>query len=83
MKGFTKQHPGVPEKLRGTYAGFASPAAIEHLTFLGITAVELLPVHYHIDEGRLIDAGLVNYWGYKCDAFEELLPARPSYMPAV
>jgi glycogen operon protein len=69
VKGFTQQHPGVPEGLRGTYAGFASPAAIAHLTSLGITAVELLPVHYHIDEGRLVDAGLVNYWGYNTLGF--------------
>jgi len=69
VKGFTKQHPAVPENLRGTYAGFASPAAIEHFTSLGITAVELLPVHYHIDEGRLVDAGLVNYWGYNTLGF--------------
>jgi len=69
VKGFTKQHPGVPETLRGTYAGLSSPAAIEHLTSLGITAVEFLPVHFHIDEGRLIDNGLVNYWGYNTLGF--------------
>ena len=69
VKGFTQQHPSVPESLRGTYAGFASPAAIAHLTSLGVTAVELLPVHYHIDEGRLVDAGLGNYWGYNTLGF--------------
>ncbi len=69
VKGFTKQHPAVPKNLRGTYAGFVSPAAIEHLTSLAITAVELLPVHYHIDEVRLVDAGLVNYWGYNTLSF--------------
>src|SRR5690606_22552530 len=64
VKGFTKQHPSVPEELRGTYAGLAHPSAIEHLTRLGVTAVELLPVHEFVDEGHLIDRGLVNYWGY-------------------
>jgi isoamylase len=64
VKGFTKRHPDVPEELRGTYAGMAHPAAIEHLHKLGVTAVELLPVHEMIDEGHLIDRGLVNYWGY-------------------
>ena len=69
VKGFTKQHPKVPERLRGTYAGLASPAAIDHLRKLGVTAVELLPVHYHIDERFLIDKGLVNYWGYNTLGF--------------
>jgi isoamylase len=64
VKGFTKRHPGVPEELRGTYAGMAHPAAIEHLQALGVTAVELLPVHEMVDEGHLADRGLVNYWGY-------------------
>ncbi|HEX6135580.1 MAG TPA: glycogen debranching protein GlgX [Longimicrobiales bacterium] len=64
VKGFTQRHPGIPEELRGTYAGLAHPAAIEHLKRLGITAVELLPVHELIDEGHLVDKGLVNYWGY-------------------
>lgn len=69
VKGFTKQHPDVPEKLRGTYAGVASPAAIEHLRELGVTAVELLPVHYHIDEHFLASKGRVNYWGYNTLGF--------------
>ena len=69
VKGFTKQHPGVPEELRGTYAGMASPAAIEHLRTLGVTAVELLPVHYHIDERFLASKGRVNYWGYNTLGF--------------
>jgi isoamylase len=64
VKGFTKLHPDIPEELRGTYAGMAHPAAIDHLKSLGITAVELLPVHEIIDEGHLLDRGLVNYWGY-------------------
>ena len=53
MKGFTTRHPGVPEELRGTYAGFALPAAIEHLKRLGVTAVELLPVHEYMDDAFL------------------------------
>jgi isoamylase len=64
VKGFTKRHPGIPEELRGTYAGMAHPAAIEHLQQLGVTAVELLPVHEMVDEGHLAGTGLVNYWGY-------------------
>jgi isoamylase len=69
VKGFTKLMPGVPEELRGTYAGLASEAAIKHLTDLGITAVELLPVHYHADERFLVDQGRVNYWGYNTLGF--------------
>ncbi len=64
VKGFTEQHPGVPEELRGTYAGLASPAAIEHFRQLGVTAIGLLPVHYHIDEHFLVAQGRTNYWGY-------------------
>ncbi|MBV9392748.1 MAG: glycogen debranching protein GlgX [Verrucomicrobia bacterium] len=64
VKGFTALHPQVPEQLRGTYAGLASPAAIRYLQNLGVTAVELLPIHYHVDEHFLVEKGLVNYWGY-------------------
>jgi isoamylase len=64
VKGFTMSHPGVPAEVRGTYAGLASEAAIEHLLGLGVTAVELLPVHHIADESFLIDKGLSNYWGY-------------------
>ncbi|MFA7266301.1 MAG: glycogen debranching protein GlgX [Candidatus Nanopelagicales bacterium] len=64
VKGFTKQHPDVPEELRGTYAGLAQPAAIEHLQRLGVSAVELLPVHHFIDESFLLERGFTNYWGY-------------------
>jgi isoamylase len=64
VKGFTKLHPGVREDLRGTYAGLADPAAIEYLKDLGITAVELLPVHHIADESFLVERGLTNYWGY-------------------
>jgi isoamylase len=69
VKGFTKQHPDVPERLRGTYAGLASPAAIEHLRKLGGTTIELLPVHYHIDERFLMERNRVNYWGYNTLGF--------------
>jgi glycogen operon protein len=69
VKGFTKQHPDVPKNLRGTYAGLASDAAIEHLREVRVTAVELLPVHYHIDERFLLEKGLVNYWGYNTLGF--------------
>ena len=64
VKGFTRCHPDVREDLRGTYAGLASEAAIAHLVDLGVTAVELLPVHHIADEGFLLDHGLTNYWGY-------------------
>ena len=64
VKGFTKRHPDVPEALRGTYAGMASEPAINYLRDLGVTAVELLPVHHIIDESFLAEQGLKNYWGY-------------------
>jgi glycogen operon protein len=69
VRGYTRLHPGVPEPLRGTYAGLAHPAAIAHLKRLGVTAVELLPVHQHLDEERLVGMGLVNYWGYNTLGF--------------
>jgi glycogen operon protein len=64
VKGFTARHPDVPEALRGTYAGLASLPAIEHLKNLGVTAVELLPVHHFVPEHHLVQRGLTNYWGY-------------------
>jgi glycogen operon protein len=65
VKGFTMQHPDIPEELRGTYAGLGHPAAIAHLQAIGITAVELMPVHHFLRyPGHLIDKGLSNYWGY-------------------
>ncbi|HEY3965972.1 MAG TPA: glycogen debranching protein GlgX [Planctomycetaceae bacterium] len=69
VKGFTKLHPGVPPELRGTYAGLGSPAAIDHLTKLGITAVELLPVYHRLDDRHLVEKGLCNYWGYNTLSF--------------
>ncbi|MFJ4786862.1 glycogen debranching protein GlgX [Streptomyces sp. NPDC088794] len=64
VRGFTALHPEIPEELRGTYAGLAHPAAIEHLVKLGVTAVELLPVHQFAHEDHLLRRGLKNYWGY-------------------
>jgi len=64
VKGFTIRHPEIPPELRGTYAGLAHRASIDHLTRLGITAVELLPVHQFIHRRPLVERGLVNYWGY-------------------
>jgi isoamylase len=64
VKGFTVTHEGIPEELRGTYAGLAHHAAIEHLQLLGVTAVELLPVHHLVHPQILVDKGLRNYWGY-------------------
>src|SRR5438876_1801392 len=69
VKGFTKLWSNVPEELRGTYAGVGSAAAIEYLKELGVTAVELLPVHAHVDDKVLIDRGLRNYWGYNTIGF--------------
>ncbi len=69
VKGFTKLMPDVPEKLRGTYAGLASPPAIDFLKRLGVTAVELLPIHFHIDEDFLTQKQRVNYWGYNSLGF--------------
>jgi len=63
-KGFTRLHPEVRDDLRGTYAGLASEPALEYLRTLGVTAVELLPIHHIADEGFLRDRGLTNYWGY-------------------
>jgi isoamylase len=69
VRGFTMRHPDVPEALRGTYAGLAHPAVLEHLTSLGVTTVELLPVHHHVPELRLLRRGLINYWGYNTLGF--------------
>ena len=69
VKGLTEQHPDVPEKLRGTYAGLAHPAIIEYLKNLGITAIELMPVHHFVQDDRLVKMGLRNYWGYNSLSF--------------
>jgi glycogen operon protein len=64
VRGLTMKHPGVPEERRGTYAGLASEAMIQHLHSLGVTAIELLPVHYHLNDRHLVETGRTNYWGY-------------------
>jgi glycogen operon protein len=69
VRGFTKRHPGIPEELRGTYGALAHPVAIEHLTSLGVTAVELMPVHQYVDDHVLVQRGLRNYWGYNTIGF--------------
>jgi glycogen operon protein len=69
VKGFSKLLPGVPEDLRGTYAGLAHPGAIAHFKRLGVTTLSLLPVHYAIDEPHLAERGLHNYWGYNTLGF--------------
>jgi isoamylase len=67
VKGFTARHPDVPAEVRGTYAGLAHPAVNAHLTGLGVTAVELMPVHHFIDDHVLVDLGLSNYWRVQLD----------------
>jgi glycogen operon protein len=69
VKGLTWCHPEVPEHIRGTYAGVAHPAVVEHLSRLGVTAVELMPVHHFVHDHRLVDMGLRNYWGYNSIAY--------------
>ncbi|MGA7411760.1 MAG: alpha-amylase family glycosyl hydrolase, partial [Bryobacteraceae bacterium] len=69
VKGFTKRHPDVPEELRGTYAGLASQASVAYLRALGITAVELMPVHDFLDDKHLVEKGLTNHWGYNTTNF--------------
>jgi isoamylase len=69
VKGFSKLWPDVPEELRGAYAALGTPAAIEYFKKLGVTAIELLPVHAHIDDKALVDRGLTNYWGYNTIGF--------------
>ena len=69
VKGFTQRHPALPAAIRGTYSGLASAPAIAHLQRLGVTAVELMPVHYFVDDSRLLQLGLRNYWGYNSIGF--------------
>ena len=76
VKGLTQTHPDIPENIRGTYAAVAHPAMIEHLTSLGVTAIELMPVHHFANDSTLIDKGLSNYWGYNTIAF---LAPDPKY----
>jgi glycogen operon protein len=69
VKGLTQLHPDIPKQIRGTYAGIAHPAMIRHLTDLGVTAVELMPVHQFVNDPTLVDKGLSNYWGYNTIGF--------------
>ncbi|MGH7030540.1 MAG: alpha-amylase family glycosyl hydrolase, partial [Stellaceae bacterium] len=69
VRGITQRHPGVGSEHRGTFAGLASPTMIDYLVGLGVTAVELLPVHAALDERHLVDRGLANYWGYNTIGF--------------
>lgn len=76
VRGYTKLHPAVPEQLRGTFAGLAVPEVIEYIRSLGVTSVELLPVHTFINDDHLLERGLTNYWGYNSIAF---FAADPRY----
>ena len=69
VKGLTQTHSGIPERIRGTYAAIAHPVIIDHLNSLGITAIELMPVHHFANDSTLIDKGLSNYWGYNTIGF--------------
>ncbi len=69
VKGMTMGHPDIPDNVRGTYAGLAHPAMIRHLRRLGVTAIELLPVHQFVNDSTLVDKGLANYWGYNTIGF--------------
>src|SRR6478609_6126140 len=69
VKGMTELHPEIPDEMRGTYAGMAHPVMIDHLTSLGITTLELMPVHHFVNDSFLVDKGLSNYWGYNTIGF--------------
>jgi glycogen operon protein len=81
VRGLTMLHPGIPEPLRGTLGGLAHPVMIDHLRRLGVTAVELMPVHAFLDERALFDRGLRNYWGYNTTAFFAVHPAYAGQLP--
>ncbi len=76
VRGYTKLHPRVPEALRGTFTGLATPEVIEYVKSLGITSVELLPIHMFINDSHLLERGLTNYWGYNSIGF---FAADPRY----
>jgi glycogen operon protein len=69
VKSFTRRHPEIPERLRGTYSGLVCPPALRHLAELGVTAVELMPVHHHAYDRHLVERGLTNHWGYNTLAY--------------
>src|SRR5690606_17680093 len=76
VKGFTARHPDVPPEHRGTYLGLTHPSVLEYLVSLGITAVELMPVHHFVHDKHLVDKGLTNYWGYNSISY---FAPNPSY----
>ncbi|MFW6312839.1 MAG: glycogen debranching protein GlgX, partial [Spirochaetota bacterium] len=76
-RGFTKKHPGVPAAYRGTFDGLSSPATVDYLASLGVTAIELLPVHAFVEDRHLVERGLTNYWGYNTIGF---FAPHPSYL---
>jgi isoamylase len=81
VKGFTKKHAGVPETLRGTYAGFGSQPMLDYLTALGVTSVELLPIHTFVNDSNLLEKKLTNYWGYNTIGFFAPDPRYASDVP--
>jgi isoamylase len=81
VKGFTKKHQGVSEKLRGTYAGFGSPPMVEYLTALGVTSIELMPIHTFVNDSNLLEKKLTNYWGYNTIGFFAPDPRYASDVP--
>ena len=81
VKGFTQKHPGIPENLRGTYAGFSARPMVDYLTALGVTSVELLPIHTFINDSHLLEKKLTNYWGYNTIGFFAPDPRYASDVP--
>ena len=77
VKGLTELHPDIPEDLRGTYAALAHPAVIDHLERLGVTAIELMPVHQFVHDSTLVEKGLRNYWGYNTLGSSLRMPTMP------
>ncbi|MDO5025673.1 MAG: glycogen debranching protein GlgX [Trueperella sp.] len=69
LKGMTELHPDIPEDIRGTYRGMAHPAMVDYLTDLGVTAIELMPIHQYVNDTSLLERGLTNYWGYNTIGF--------------
>ena len=81
VKGFTKIHPGIPERLRGTYSGFGCQPIVDYIRSLGVTSVELMPIHTFIDDGGLLERKLTNYWGYNTIGFFAPDPRYASDVP--
>jgi glycogen operon protein len=77
VRGLTMRNPEVPEELRGTYAGLMHPSVIDHLHRIGMTAVELMPVQYYLDDHHLVTRGQCNYWGYNTIGFSPPTPGMP------